>query len=86
MPAGGGRDGKPEAHALGIAGPFDPLDLLQLLEAGLDLAGPGRLVPEPVHELLHAPDLLVLAVGGSRLRRLVRLSPGEVLRIVSGGL
>ena len=86
MPAGGGRDGKSEAHALGIAGPFDPLDFLQLLEAGLHLASPGGLIPEPVHELLHARDLLVLAVGGDLLRRLVRLPPGEVLRVVARGL
>ena len=84
VPAGGGRNGKPKPDALGIAGPFDPLDLLQLLEARLDLTGPGGLIPEPVHKLLHARNLLVLAVGSGLLRHVVGFAPGEVLRVVAG--
>ena len=71
-PAGRGQ-GKFEPHAFGVALPLDQFDLLQLLDAGLNLAGFVGLVTEAVDKFLDSRDLFRLAVGG-----------GFHLRVTSG--
>ena len=44
-----------ELHPLGIALPFDQLDLIQLLDARLHLLGFVGLIAEAVDKTLHAP-------------------------------
>ena len=62
-PAGRGQ-GELEFDALGVPLQFNQLDLFQLLDARLDLAGLVGLIPEPIDELLDPRHLFRLTGGG----------------------
>src|SRR5262249_50622796 len=61
-----------EMNGLFIRRNFNPLDLLQLLDAALHLLGLGSLIAEATDECLQLLDaLLLVVVGGLELRQAV---------------
>ena len=76
------RGGELEVNALALGRHFEPLDLLEHLDAALHLRGLGRLVAEAIDELLDALDLFVLAPLGVAQPLQARVAFLQVFRVV----